>query len=32
LHAYVLCFHHPVTHQRMEFETPVPATFWHLFK
>ena len=32
LHAYVLCFHHPVTHQRMEFETPVPATFRHLFK
>ena len=32
LHAYVLCFHHPVTHQRMEFETPIPAVFRHLFK
>ena len=32
LHAYVLCFYHPVTHQRMEFETPVPALFKHLFK
>jgi len=27
LHAYVLCFFHPVTHQRMEFETPVPNDF-----
>jgi len=27
LHAYVLCFYHPVTHQRMEFETPVPNDF-----
>lgn len=32
LHAYVLCFHHPVTHQRMEFETPIPMNFRHLFK
>ena len=24
---YVLCFYHPVTHQRMEFETPVPNDF-----
>lgn len=32
LHAYVLCFYHPVTHQRMEFETPIPATFRRLFK
>ena len=32
LHAYVLCFYHPITHQRMEFETPVPAMFRHLFK
>lgn len=31
LHAYVLCFYHPVTHQRMEFETPVPQTFRSLF-
>ena len=27
LHAYVLCFYHPVTHQRMEFETPIPNDF-----
>ena len=32
LHAWLLCFYHPVTHQPMEFETPVPATFRHLFK
>ena len=32
LHAYVLCFYHPVTHQRMEFETPSPMNFRHLFK
>lgn len=25
LHAYMLCFFHPVTHQRMEFQTPIPA-------
>ena len=27
LHAYMLCFYHPVTHQRMEFETPIPNDF-----
>jgi 23S rRNA pseudouridine1911/1915/1917 synthase len=32
LHAWLLCFYHPVTHQPMEFETPVPASFRHLFK
>ena len=32
LHAYVLCFYHPVTHERMEFDTPIPAQFRHLFK
>ena len=32
LHAYVLCFYHPVTHQRMEFETHIPMNFRHLFK
>ena len=31
LHAYVLCFRHPVTGERMEFETPIPATFKRLF-
>ena len=32
LHAYMLCFWHPVTRKRMEFETPIPAAFRHLFK
>jgi 23S rRNA pseudouridine1911/1915/1917 synthase len=32
LHAYMLCFYHPVTHERMEFATPIPTTFRHLFK
>lgn len=32
LHAYVLCFYHPVTHERMEFETPIPTPFRRLFK
>lgn len=32
LHAYLLCFYHPVTHQRMEFESPIPAAFLHVFK
>lgn len=32
LHAYLLCFTHPVTHERMEFATPVPAAFRKMFK
>lgn len=32
LHAYLLCFYHPVTHERMEFESLIPPTFKHLFK
>ena len=32
LHAFLLCFMHPVTHRRMQFETPVPAVFRKLFK
>ncbi|MBQ7424007.1 MAG: RluA family pseudouridine synthase [Prevotella sp.] len=24
LHAYVLCFEHPQTHERIEFKTPIP--------
>ena len=32
LHAWLLCFTHPVTGQPMEFETPVPTAFKHLFK
>lgn len=31
LHAYVLCFYHPVTHRPMEFETPIPSNFLRLF-
>ena len=32
LHAYMLCMVHPVTRERMEFETPIPASFRSLFK
>lgn len=32
LHAYVLCFYHPVTHEAMEFTSPIPSSFRHLFK
>lgn len=32
LHAYMLCFTHPVTGERMEFETPIPPAFRKLFK
>ncbi len=32
LHAWLLCFYHPVTQEPMEFETVIPATFKHLFK
>lgn len=32
LHAFLLCFEHPVTHQRMEFESVLPACFKNLFK
>ena len=32
LHAYVLCFYHPITGKPMEFETPIPAQFRALFK
>ncbi len=32
LHAFLLCFYHPVTQQPMEFETTIPSTFKHLFK
>lgn len=32
LHAYVLCFYHPVTRERMEYETPIPPAFKSLFK
>ena len=32
LHAWLLCFTHPVTGEPMEFETPVPTAFRQLFK
>lgn len=32
LHAYMLCFYHPITNERMEFETPIPTSFRLLFK
>ena len=32
LHAYVLCFTHPVTGERREFDTQIPAAFCRLFK
>jgi len=32
LHAYMLCFFHPVTKERMEFVTPIPTSFKSLFK
>lgn len=32
LHAYVLCFFHPVTCERMEFEMPVPSAFRSMFR
>ena len=31
LHAFLLCFYHPVTHQPMEFETSIPKPFTDLF-
>ena len=32
LHAYVLCFYHPITHERMEFDAPIPPAFMKVFK
>lgn len=32
LHAWLLCFTHPVTGEPMEFETPIPISFRQLFK
>lgn len=32
LHAWLLCFTHPITNEPMEFETPVPTAFKQLFK
>jgi len=30
LHAYMLCFTHPITRERLEFQTPIPSQFIHL--
>lgn len=32
LHAYILCFCHPITHRQMEFATPIPPAFKTIFK
>lgn len=32
LHAWLLCFTHPITGERLEFETPIPTAFRRLFK
>mgnify|MGYP002855156315 CR=1 FL=1 len=32
LHAYRLCFYHPVSGKPLEFETPIPTAFRQLFK
>ena len=32
LHAYMLCFEHPVTRERLEFVTPIPDSFLKVFK
>ena len=32
LHAYRLCFRHPITNKKMEFETPVPPAFLRLME
>lgn len=31
LHAYILCFYHPVTRQPMEFSTQIPTGFKRIF-
>ena len=32
LHAYMLCFTHPITHERMEFQTQIPTAFKQVMK
>jgi len=32
LHAWLLCFSHPITGEPMEFETPIPTAFKQFFK
>ncbi len=31
LHAFKLCFYHPVTKELLKFETPYPASFKQIF-
>lgn len=32
LHAYKLCFYHPVNHKPMEFQTEIPKAFLNIFR
>ena len=32
LHAYILCFYHPITHQPMEFSTQIPIAFQRILE
>ncbi len=32
LHAFLLCFKHPVTGRRLQFETPIPSSFLKLME
>lgn len=32
LHAFLLCFRHPITGEPMEFSTPIPTAFTRLFR
>ncbi|MDY3709840.1 MAG: RNA pseudouridine synthase, partial [Sodaliphilus sp.] len=32
LHATRLCFEHPITGKKMEFESPIPANFLTLLR
>ncbi|MCR5131040.1 MAG: RluA family pseudouridine synthase [Prevotella sp.] len=32
LHAYMLCFWHPITNERMDFQTMIPTQFRQIFK
>ena len=32
LHAYMLCFTHPITHEPMEFTTPIPTSFKQIMR
>jgi 23S rRNA pseudouridine1911/1915/1917 synthase len=32
LHAYYLAFEHPITHKKMEFESPIPKEFYKILE